>query len=258
MKRIHFFEFGDKNWVPKFLRDFETDFLEFGAQQFDIYKDSYELIKGGLNKASVKQIVDMGSGGGGGWKKILTDFNKQKLDYKLLLTDINPNIDALQLIKNEFPKHVDYKAEPVDATNVQSSIKGFRKMFLSFHHLKPKSAKQVLQNAVDSGEPIGIFELQDRTIASLLMMFIGAPINAIITAPFIRPFKLSRIFFTFLIPILPFIIWFDGVVSNLRTYNEKELKALTEELKNGDGYNWEIGKKKNGPGFLLYLIGSKK
>jgi len=103
MKRILFFEFCDKNWVPKFLRDFETDFLEFGAQQFDIYKDSYELIKGGLNKASVKQIVDMGSGCGGGWKKILTDFNKQKLDYKLLLTDNNPNIDALQLIKNESP-----------------------------------------------------------------------------------------------------------------------------------------------------------
>jgi hypothetical protein len=131
-------------------------------------------------------------------------------------------------------------------------------MFLSFHHLKPNQAKAVLQNAVHSGEPIGIFELQDRTPASLFFMFIAAPINAILTAPFVKPFKLSRILFTFIIPILPLIIWFDGVVSNLRTYSEKELDELTKSLKNGDSYVWEIAKIKNGPGFILYLLGYKK
>jgi hypothetical protein len=258
MKRIHFFEFGDKNWVPKILRDLMTDFLEFGAHQFNIYQKATPIFKKGIEKASEKRIIDMGSGGGGGWPKIIENLKEENTNFKIKLTDINPNLGAFKKMQELNPDVIEYEKEPIDATDVPSKLKGFRTMFLSFHHLKPNQAKAVLQNAVHSGEPIGIFELQDRTPASLFFMFIAAPINAILTAPFVKPFKLSRILFTFIIPILPLIIWFDGVVSNLRTYSEKELDELTKSLKNGDSYVWEIAKIKNGPGFILYLLGYKK
>ncbi|MFY0672825.1 MAG: hypothetical protein JXQ87_05450 [Bacteroidia bacterium] len=258
MKRIHFFEFGDKNWVPKFLRDLMTDFLEFGADQFNIYEKATPIFKKGIEKASENRIIDMGSGGGGGWPKIISNLQESSANFKVKLTDINPNIGAFKKMQELHPDVIEFEKEPVDASKVPSQLKGFRTMFLSFHHLKPNLAKAVLQNAVDSQEPIGIFELQDRTPLSLFFMFLAAPINAILTAPFIKPFKLTRIFFTFLIPILPLMIWFDGVVSNLRTYSEKELEALTKELNMGDSYHWEIAKIKNGPGFILYLLGYKK
>lgn len=258
MKRIHFFEFGDKNWVPKFLRDLETDFLEFGANQFNIYEKATPVLRKGLKRASEKRITDMGSGCRGSSPKIIGNLKEENTEFKVKLTDINPNLGAFNKMQELNPEVIEYEEEPVDATDVPSQLKGFRTMFLSFHHLIPKQAKAVLQNAVDSGQPIGIFKFQDRTPASLFFMFIAAPINAILTAPFIRPFKLSRIIFTFLIPILPLMIWFDGVVSNLRTYSEKELETLTKSLNNGDSYEWEIAKIKNGPGFILYLLGYKK
>lgn len=258
MKRIHFFEFGDKNWVPKLFRDLMTDFLEFGADQFNIYQKATSIFKKGIEKASENRIIDMGSGGGGGWPKIIDNLKEKNTDFKIKLTDINPNLGAFKKMQELNPNIIEYETEPIDATDVPSLLKGFRTMFLSFHHLRPEQAKAVLQNAVDSGEPIGIFELQDRTPASLFFMFVAAPINAILTAPFIRPFKFSRIIFTFILPILPLMIWFDGVVSNLRTYSEKELDMLTKNLENGESYNWEISKIKNGPGFILYLLGYKK
>ncbi len=258
MKRIHLFEFGDLDWFPKHLKDLMTDFLEFGANQFNIYQKANPIFLKGLQKASTHKIIDMGSGGGGGWPKIIENLKQENSDFKVKLTDFYPNIGAFEKMKQLHPDVVEYEEKPIDATAVPSELKGFRTMFLSFHHLKPNKAQQVLQNAIDSNEPIGIFELQDRTIASLIFMFIFAPINAIITAPFLKPFKPTRLLFTFLIPILPLIIWFDGVVSNLRTYSEKELKLLVEKCQNHESYKWEIAKIKNGPGFILYLLGYKK
>lgn len=258
MARIHLFEFGDKGWVPKTLRDYQTDFLEFGANQFDVYRPIMDLIEKGIDRSSNQQVVDMGSGGGGGWPKIIQNLQKKGKAFKLLYTDFNPNLGAFEKMKQRFPTVIDYEAQPVDAQSVPAHLKGFRTMFLSFHHMKPPAARQILQNAVDSGEPIGIFELQDRSFLSLLLMSIFAPLNLMLTAPFIKPFSVGRIFFSFFFPILTLITWFDGIVSNLRTYHEHELKELLEQVKGASGYEWEIGRRKNGPGFVLYLLGYRK
>lgn len=258
MRRIHLFEFGDKAWVPKFLRDYMTDFLEFGANRFNVYKDTMGILEKGLSKARVPRVVDMGSGGGGGWPRIIPMLKERNGDFELKLTDFNPNIKAFEKMKAAFPKTITYDERAIDATDVPHNLEGLRTMFLSFHHMKPNVAQKILQNAVDSEQPIAIFELQDRSIASLLAMFLTAPITAILTAPFIRPFSWRRMFFTFIIPILPLMIWFDGVVSNLRTYQEHDLKDLISKLDQSKTYEWEIGRKKNGPGFVLYLLGFKR
>ncbi len=76
--------------------------------------------------------------------------------------------------------------------------------------------------------------------------------------PFIRPFKIKRIIFTYLIPIVPLFVLWDGVVSSLRTYSVKEMNGLVENLNGTENYDWEIDKVKSGPGVVLYLLGTKK
>ena len=72
--------------------------------------------------------------------------------------------------------------------------------------------------------------------------------------PFIKPFKLSRIFYTYIIPLIPIIGTWDGVVSICRISKPDELLNLTKEL-NSDNYKWESGKKRNGILNMIYLIG---
>ncbi|NUO00653.1 MAG: hypothetical protein HUU01_08555 [Saprospiraceae bacterium] len=55
----------------------------------------------------------------------------------------------------------------------------------------------------------------------------------------------------------PNIFW-DGIASILRTYSIKELKALVASLNNSDAFEWEIGKVKNGPMPIYYLLGTQK
>ena len=74
--------------------------------------------------------------------------------------------------------------------------------------------------------------------------------------PFIRPFRWSRLLWTYLVPLVPFAVLFDGLVSCLRTYRVEELRDLTARLEAND-YDWDIGTVKNtaGPIPITYLIG---
>ena len=117
--------------------------------------------------------------------------------------------------------------------------------------------KKILQNAIDSQSAIGVFEAQERNIKSLIFMLLS-PINVLLMTPFIKPFKIGRIIFTYLIPILPLLICWDGIVSVLRTYSTDELKKLISDLNRKDDYIWEIGKVPSGPSKVIYLMGYPK
>lgn len=100
----------------------------------------------------------------------------------------------------------------IDARQVPESLEGFRTQFLSLHHFKPNDAKQILQNAVDSQSPIAVFEAQERSIPSVLAMLFF-PISVLLSTPFIRLFGIGRLVFTYLIPVVPLFVLWDGLVS---------------------------------------------
>jgi hypothetical protein len=146
---------------------------------------------------------------------------------------------------------------PVDARDVPPELKGLRTQFLSLHHFRPNDAKQIIQNAINSNSPIAIFEGQERSLTSILAM-IFSPLTVLFTTPFIKPFKFGRIVFTYLIPIVPLFVLWDGVVSSLRTYSIAEMNELVKNLNGTETYDWEIKKVKSGPSIILYLLGTKK
>lgn len=233
-----------------------TDFLQFLANKTSLYTPIVPLIEETLTKENTVTIVDLGSGGGGGLIGLNQELKRNIPQLKLILTDYFPNVAAFEHTKKR-TDNVDYEVEPVDARNVPPHLKGLRTQFLSFHHFKPADAKLILQNAVDSKSPIAIFEAQERSFPSILAMLLS-PISVLLTTPFIRPFKLGRIVFTYLIPVVPLFVLWDGVVSSLRTYSVKEMNGLIEQLDKSETYDWKVGKVKSGPSKLLYLIGTEK
>ena len=256
MARIHLFEFEDLKWFPSFLRNYGTDFLQFLANKTKMYQPIIPVIQKGIDKSENKQIVDLGSGGGGGLIWLNEELAKSNPDLKIVLTDYYPNISAFEYTEKQ-SDNFEYIETPVDARNVPEELIGLRTMFLSLHHFKSEDARLILQNAVDSKNGIAIFEAQERSIPSLIAMFFS-PITVLFTTPFIRPFKFGRILFTYLIPIVPLFVWWDGLVSSLRTYSVKEMQQLVDSIENKDSFDWEIKKVKSGPGVILYLMGTLK
>jgi hypothetical protein len=256
MGRIHLFEFEDQNWFPSFLRNYGTDFLQFLSNKTNMYTPIVPVLKKGLQLSKTNQIIDLGSGGGGGLIRLNEELEKEISDLKILLTDYYPNISAFKHTQKT-SLNFSYSDKSIDAKNVPENLKGLRTMFLSFHHFKEKDAIKILQNAVNSGESIAIFEAQERSFVSILAMLFS-PISVLFTTPFIRPFKLGRIIFTYLIPIVPLFVLWDGIVSSLRTYSVDEMIKLVNKVSNNDSFNWEIKRIKSGPSVILYLLGVKK
>lgn len=256
MKRIHLFEFGDQKWFPSFLRNYGTDFLQFLSNKSKLYKPIIPLLSNALIKSDTTQIVDLASGGGGGLIWLNSELKKTIPELTITLTDYYPNIPAFERTKKE-ADNFEFNKNAIDARDVPSELKGLRTQFLSLHHFKPKDAQHILQNALDADSPIAIFEAQERSLPSILAM-IFSPISVLLTTPFIRPFTLGRILFTYIIPIVPLFVLWDGIVSSLRTYSVPEMHTLVQRLEGKEKFDWQIGKVKSGPGVVLFLIGTKK
>jgi hypothetical protein len=257
MGRIHAFEFEDLSWFPVNLRNYATDFLQFVANTFDMYKPVIPILQKGIEQAGNNTIVDIASGGGGGLIKIASHLKKENPSLKIMLSDFYPNLEAFKRTKSHAPDTFDFITEPIDATAVPASLKGLRTQFLSLHHFKPEQAKAILQNAVNNRQPIAIFEGQQRNIKSMIPMLFS-PLSVLFTTPFIRPFKIDRIIFTYLVPILPLFIMWDGVISVLRTYTVEELNSMILELNHHEQFNWEVGVAKGKPMEIQYLLGTPR
>jgi hypothetical protein len=233
-----------------------TDFLSYLSNQLDIFKPTVPIIGKALEASTENTIVDLGSGAGGGWLKLSTHLKENYPDIQIILSDYFPNIAAMSSIA-QHTSNVKFIEESIDARKVPKKIKGLRTLFLAFHHFKPKDAALILQNAVDDNQPICVFEGQERSLPSILGMVLS-PITLLVSTPFIKPFEFKRLVFTYLIPILPILVLWDGVVSCLRTYSISELKELVLRLDGNERFNWEVNTVKSGPGKILYLIGVPK
>jgi hypothetical protein len=259
-KRINWlFEFEDLTWFPNLLRECMMDCLRFNIIHSNIYAPITSLIVEGMQRTNTNRMIDLCSGGGGAVEVIHQQLKEQvKNNIQITLTDKFPNVEAFQFIQEKSNGEISYTAQPVDAMKVPSTLSGFRTMFTAFHHFNPNHAKQVLRNAVDANSGIGIFDGGNRSVIFILGLILVHPFIFLFFTPFFKPFRWSRLFFTYLIPIIPCCQIWDGVMSVLKLYEPHEMLQLALEV-SPNNYHWEAGRRKNEWGVAVnYLLGYPK
>jgi|SRR5580658_7247574 hypothetical protein len=258
MRRIQFIELHDQPWFPSSMRDETTEALQFGFNLLKSYAPIAPLLQSAIDSTCSVSIVDMCSGGGGPWLDLCRKLRGRNpggylSSLQIWLTDKYPNLKAFQNARLASENQITFHPGSVDATKVPRELKGLRTMFTSFHHFAPDDARAVLQDAVDAGESVAIFEVPRRGWSTISLTF-AFVFMLFVCTPWIRPFRWSRLFWTYLVPIIPWVLLFDGVVSCLRTYRPWELRELVERL-TANQYQWEIGEHGSGKAPITYLIG---
>jgi len=254
-----FFEFHDQKWFPKSLRDGVTDALQFVLSLCGIYRPIVPLLNKAVEATGAARIVDICSGGGGPWLwlyrslQVSNGRNINGQSIEVCLTDKYPNIAAFENARRKTGGRITFYRGFVDAASLPRELSGFRTLFTSFHHFTPDEAIAILQNAADDGQGIGVFEAAKRDPLTILLTAL-MPLAGFLTAPFARPFRISRLFWTYVIPVIPFVLFFDGVVSCLRSYSQKELSLLAAQVEAGN-YVWQIGEQFGGLAPITFLIG---
>ncbi len=244
------------SWFPNSIREGGTDYLRYFLNAVGFYKPIVPLINDALTKTKENKIIDLCSGGGGPIEQIYKSLNERS-DHKISITlsDKFPNSNAYTYIKTKSGGQVDFKDFSVDATKVPDQIKGFRTMFSAVHHFEPETIKAILKNSVDHRAGIALFDGGDKNIFTILGIILFHPLAFLVCTPFFKPFKFSRIFFTYLVPLIPLTTVWDGCVSILRLYSPEELLSFAKEISN-ETYTWKSGKVKNKFGMhVTYLVG---
>ncbi|RXR29429.1 hypothetical protein EQG68_13160 [Flavobacterium piscinae] len=227
MKRKQITQIINVRWFPKFLKTLVAEFLSWFVLKVNATKPFIPVIEDILNKTYNKRIINIEFGIGAG-------------------------IETVKPFLND-----GVKVDSIAISNFNTSEKGVYLFVNSFHQLNASEAKKILQNIEESGNPVVVVEGNNDSLWQIVGMTVFVPLTVLLTAFFVKPFRISRIIFTYLIPILPIVIVIDGCIALLKLYNPTDLLALTSSLENNN-YEWKAGKNDNGRGGkIMYLTGRK-
>jgi hypothetical protein len=261
MARIQAIELEDYAWFPGSWRNFMTDFYHYQMKTFDLYRPAADLLADALRRSGQSRILDLCSGGSGPLALVQQQLrDRHGLNVPVRLTDKYPNLPAFEKIASEahaLGGQIEFSTGSIDATSVPAELEGLRTLFSCFHHFPPPLACGILGDCVNKRAPVAVFELSNRSLAAFLQVLLGGPLSIPLLTPFFRPFSLARLFWTYVIPVVPFCVAWDGVGSNLRAYAPDELMNLVRQLPGHETYEWQAGLAAGGlPGVrVTYLVG---
>lgn len=197
-------------------------------------------------------FIDFCAGGGGPTPSIERHINRDikqqapsgsrpKDPVQFVLTDLHPHIENWTEAASRSP-NVHFSPDSVDASDAPADLltnhlnttalstdnkKQFRLFNLAFHHFDDALARRILANTLRTSDGFAIFELQDRSLRAFLACCLLG-VGVLLTAP-IHAWRWrspATLFWCYAIPVLPFVLVFDGLVSSLRTRTPDEVEAL--------------------------------
>jgi len=225
MKRKQITQITNTSWCPRLIKRLTADFLSWFVLMVNATKPFIPVIEEIVAKTEIDNIINI-------------EFN------------VGAGIDT---VKPFLGNDISIKSIPISMFNTDE--KGVYLFVNSFHQLNVTQAKEILDRIVSSKNPIVIVEGNNDSLWQVVGMTIFLPLTILLTTPFVKPFSVSRLVFTYLIPVLPIVIVIDGCLALLKLYSPTDLLELTTSL-NVRNYEWQAGKNDNGRGGkIMYLTG---
>lgn len=233
---MQLFEVADWERFPTTLRTHMVAFLDRLHAMVGSADVLAERIQSRMSTRGWTEVQDFCSGHGGLAKDIVDRLRPTQPDLRWHLSDKFPqDIDV--------PEGMTYFTESLDVTQVDawpSNSNALYTIFCAFHHFPPEDARKIVEHAAQNRLQICIFEMSNNAQPKYIwwLAILTAFITCLILTPTIKGVTWKQLLFTYLIPILPLCIAWDGAVSNARTYTKSDLSRLIEGL--DVDYVWEI------------------
>lgn len=267
MRKHHYFEFMDLKYYPDVLREVMTDTLTNITMYVPIFDRVAPLITDVMDKTGTNEILDLCSGAGGPWGRLFGLVKKEKSNARLTFTDLYPNPKCMSRFPKSYMNKITYEPEPINALDVPENRRGVRTFFGSFHHMSPKNAVKVLEDAANKKVGIVVAESYSHSPkylwCTILLQLLISPLYFLMLWIFMLKAikgsageKIIKILFTYLIPIVPLSMMFDTFISGVRVYLQKDLEEMVEQI-DVPGYCWKPGTlpKQMGQSAISYIVG---
>jgi hypothetical protein len=237
--RVQAFEFNELAGCPAFVRDSIVEALGAGLRWGGMYDAVGPIFAEFLSRSGADAVLDVCSGSGEPASILLDALARAGAPGpRFALSDLFPNVPALEVVAARHPGRVEVVRAPVDATAVPTEVdRGARTIISAFHHFPPDLARRILADCVAKRRAVFIVEALRRDLRSLLSILPAMTVAALVNPLRTRSDRAKKALATWVVPVVPAAGLWDAVVSDLRSYREDELRALVEPL--GGGYAWE-------------------
>lgn len=223
MKRINAPQFTSSKWFPKFLKRSIYEFMTWFVHKTNAAKPFLPIINEGLQYSNRLVVIDKKTGAG--------------------FETVDPLLDK------------EIERVYIDPASFHAEQEGLYLSINSFHQFNEQEARKILSDVSHANQAIAVLEGNNDSLWQVFGMTVIVPLTVLLTAPFVRPFRIERLIFTYLIPILPLVTLLDGFIALFKLYAPKDLDELTTSIKQ-EGYEWRSGKLDNQRGGkIIYLLG---
>jgi hypothetical protein len=121
-------------------------------------------------------------------------------------------------------------------------------MFNAFHHFSKEEKIHILSKIQAAGSKARFVEILQPGLLCFIKVCVACTVGVLLLTPFIRPFSLKRLFYTYILPLGLLSILSDGLVSVLRSGSASDYKKLIEGI---PGAGFSVGGYPIAP---LYII----
>lgn len=264
MRRVQWFELEDQPWMPSAIRDGGTDVLDAMFDRIGFYDVVVPAVVQLLRDVGAARVVDLGSGGGGGALQVYRAVRTAGSNVEFALTDRFPNASGATRVVALGDPRLRYDLTPLDALSGPIDGTAVHTMCSALHHFPPDVVRALIARLVAHGVPMAFVDVAAspvvRRMPALLAPvpvvanLIVLTLAALVVTPLVRPVRVGRLLLTYILPAIPALVAWDGMVSALRAYTPEELLALAKDAPGAGDYEWAAGRG----GAALFLTGQPR
>lgn len=205
-------ELEDLDVLPAWLRRFQMEFIGWFAVRCGIYRPLVDHWRSAGGPGPVRLDLCSGSGEpaisvhrkfGGAHDLVLSDRYPQPVPSNARITCINADARTLELDSN-----TSYT------------------MFNAFHHFDRAEQQRLIARVRDAKADAWFVEPLRPGPFCFCQVALATTVGVLLLTPFVRPFSWMRIVMTYLLPVVPLAIAWDGLVSVFRSRSPRYYKRL--------------------------------
>jgi hypothetical protein len=212
-------ELEDYDWFPPILRRYQMQNIGIQVNMIGLYREVVPVINEILAEHEIYNITDLCSGSGLPAMYVRKKLNQPNIIFTL--SDLYPQ-------PFELTEGIEPQMETLDVLHFSPKPDVLYTMFNAFHHFEAHEQAALLQKIIDAKSSVIIVEILKPNLWNMVLVTLASTLGVWVFFGAIRPFEWRRFVLTYLIPINVLTVWWDGMISILKS---KSAKTYRKELK---------------------------
>lgn len=239
-------ELEDYSWFPQIFRRYQADYIGSLVKWLSVYRPIVVELEHLIGSSHPQFMQDLCSGSG--IPAIYMQHHVKNIPQTMLSDKYSHKAfrDDPQMI---------YIRQSTDAITLTPLPRICYTMYNAFHHFSREEQKELVRKMAESKNPFLFAEILQPGILTLIRIVLASTILQLLTAPFVKPFSLKRLCFTYIVPVNVLIVLIDGIISVFKSRSANYYRRAFKDMANSE-FEISVGQYNSWKGGLIFIKGN--